>query len=181
MKNKQSSGEHMLATRDWGRSAALLAAVHLICAANEVSLREQKLAMSSPPAPAVEIDLESKQPFGFAFTEGHLATFNVPRGHRFVIEHVDVSCWGNGIPLSVHLVSRSPRMYRSVTLECALDRPSADTSCDATSSAAGLAIECSSNTFLFSNDEVQNSSTVPRDTYLQVWGYLEPTHWPDGF
>jgi hypothetical protein len=37
------------------------------------------------------------------------------------------------------------------------------------------------NFFLFSNGEVRGSSTVPPDTCLQVWGYLEPTYDAESF
>jgi hypothetical protein len=35
------------------------------------------------------------------------------------------------------------------------------------------------NTVLFSKGELRNSSTVPPDTYVQIWGYLEPNSFSD--
>jgi len=161
--------------------AALAALTQLTCAANGLRLREERLAVSSSCIPALELEFTGRQPFGFAFTEGHQATFNVPSGHRFVIEHLNISCWAENPHLLVQLITKSPHMFRSLTLCNSEEKLSGAYSHSGLPAAPIQTQGLTTNTFLFSNGDLQNSSTVPADTYVQVWGYLEPTSFPDVF
>jgi hypothetical protein len=158
--------------------AALTALTQLTCAINGLRLHEERLSVTSPPRQTVELEFTGRQPFGFAFTQGHRATFNVPSGHRFVIEQLNLSCWAECSHLRVQLETKSPRAFRTLTLGCAQGSSEPGLSCELLADAPMVVQGSSCSTFLFSNGEVENSATVPPQTYLQVWGYLEPTEPP---
>jgi hypothetical protein len=162
--------------------AALAALTQLTCVVNELKLREDCLTVASPPKQTPELDFAGRQPFGFAFTEGHQATFNVPSGYRLVIEHINIACWAENHPhLFVQLVTKSPHMFRNLTL-CTSAAELARADSYPALPAAEIQIQgLTTNTFLFSDGELKNSSTVPPDTYVQVWGYLERSSFPDSF
>jgi hypothetical protein len=156
--------------------ASLAAAVRVMCIANELRLSEQSFTVTRQPQPPVAIDFTERAPFGFAFTEGRDATFHVPTGYRYVIENVYVSCWAKHDRVDLHLVTRSRRMFRQVTLRCWPEPAMLDARNQNELAAPILVNESTSNAFLFSDAEVHNSSTVPPETYVQIWGYLEPVH-----
>jgi hypothetical protein len=143
--------------------------------------RGHHLTARQPLVPFL-FDFLGCEPFGFAFTEGQEAKFRVPSGHRFVIEHADICCWAKDDHLDVEFVTTSSRTYCNLTSDRSVLQAS---SCEG--GAAALASEpiwvqgSSVTTFLFSNHEIQKSSIVPPDTYVQVWGYLEPTNVTAGF
>jgi hypothetical protein len=146
------------------RIAALAAAMRVIYTDNELRLRQRSLSVSCPPRPESEIQFTGRVPFGFVFTEGQEATFRVPSGHRFVIENVIVSCDDEHGKAEVHMVTRSRRMFQHLSLE------------SSTNATAPILVHGSTdNTLMFSNRLAGSSSTVPPDTYVQLWGFLEPT------
>lgn len=153
--------------------AALAALTQLTCAANRLRLHNEW-----PPfcAPTLKLELIGRQPFGFAFTPGHQAIFNVPSGHRLVIEDLNITCWAENPHLIVQLITKSPHMFRNLAL---CNSPEELNGGDAFSpiQIPGL----TTNAFLFSNGTLHNSSTVPPDTYVRVCGYLEPTSCSDSF
>src|SRR5271169_6088208 len=156
----------------------LAARVQLLCAVNRLQLRNRSLTVQGPWGEPVEVEFIDRQPYGFVFTEGQEASFRVPSGHRFVIEQVNVSPWGNSGALFMRLVTTSPRMFRSIEVACVPEQSAGD----AVSSAAVTPLVVnglSANSFLFSDGKVHNSPTVPSDTYLQIWGYLEPSSFPN--
>lgn len=154
--------------------ATLRALTQWTCALNRLALREGRLTVTSPSRQRRALDFAGRVPFGFAFTEGHQTTFNVPSGHRFVIEHLNISCSAANPHLLVQLVTKSPYMFRNLTL---CNSPGELNRGEVSSP---IQIQgFTTNMFLFSNGELRNSSRVPPDTYLQVWGYLEPTSFPD--
>jgi len=156
----------------------LAARVQLLCAVNRLQLRNRSLTVQGPWGEPVEVEFIDRQPYGFVFTEGQEASFRVPSGHRFVIEQVNVSSWGNSGALFMRLVTTSPRMFRSIEVACVPEQSAGD----AVSSAAVTPLVVnglSANSFLFSDGKVHNSPTVPSDTYLQIWGYLEPSSFPN--
>ena len=159
-------------TRRW--YAALAGLTQLTCAANRLLLHNKRVAVTSSCTPTLKLEFTGRQPFGVAFTQGHHAIFKVPSGHRFVIEHLNISCWAENPHLLVQLITKSSHMFRNLTL-CnspeELNRGEASSAMQIHGS--------TTNTFLFSNGTLHNSSTVPADTYVQVWGYLEPTSFPD--
>jgi hypothetical protein len=162
---------------DIRRITALTVAVRIIFIAHQLKLREQSLTVTRNPKRPVTVDFVERTPFGFAFTAGNEAAFRVPSGHRFVIENMHVSCWAKDDLVDVQLVTRSPRMFRQVTSWP--ENSPIDDSLQATG--APLVVSGSTtNTFLFGNGEWHSSSTVPSDTYLQIWGYLEPFEDPVG-
>lgn len=176
MKAFKGNREKERTTEDIRRIAALAAAVRVICIANHLRLPEHSLIVTRHPKPPVEIAFTGREPFGFAFTAGHEAAFQVPSGHRFVIEHLDLSCWAKNGHIEVQLVTRSPHMFRQVTLTRWPEQRPLGQNGQAGTTAPILVNESTANTLLFSNGELHSSSTVPPETYLQLWGYLEPAY-----
>jgi hypothetical protein len=175
MKTHHVNRETPVVTEDVRRIAALTAAIRVLCIINRVQLQRQRfITVIRPPHRNVQIDFTGRVPLGFAFPEGHEATFHVPSGHRFVIEQMDISCTSGSV--DVQLVTRSRRMFRSLTVTDWLNHaPSTEE--PGSPSAAPIQVHGSSaSTFMFGNGALHNSSTVPPDTYVQVWGYLEPAY-----
>jgi hypothetical protein len=176
MKAEQVIRETPTATEDVRRIAALTAALRVICIANQMQTQHHYMTIVRTPRSDEEIDFTGPVPFGFAFTEGHEASFCVPFGHRFVIEQINVSCWPPIEDADVQMVTKSPHMFRVLTVT---DRPE-HTSCDErTKGPSAVPIQVcgsSASTFLFSSGKLQRSSRVPPGNYVQVWGYLEPTN-----
>lgn len=175
MKNHEGNRERTTLADEVRRIASLAAAVRVICIAHQLSLRDQSLTVARHPQAPVQIDFTGREPFGFAFTEGSEATFHVPSRHRFVIEHIHVSS-PNREHADVQLVTKSPHMYRQLTLTSGPDQASLGKGAQTGTSTPILVHESTANTFLFGDGEAYSSSTVPLGTYVQVWGYLEPTH-----
>jgi hypothetical protein len=173
MNTQHGNRETPVATEDVRRIVALTAAIRVLCITNQVQLQRQRfITVNRPPQRDVRIDVTGPVPFGFAFTEGHEATFHVPSGHRFVIEQMHIACSSPNQHSDVQLVTRSRHMFRSLTVT---DRPHHPESQTGTDDAPMQLLGSSTSTFLFSNGAVHNSSTVPPDTYVQLWGYMEPT------
>jgi hypothetical protein len=156
------------------RVAALAVAMRAICLDNQLRPREQSLYVTHAPQRATEIEFKGQVPFGFAFTEGHEATFRVPSGHRFVIEHITISCWARNGAMEVQMVTRSRHMFRHMTLVSGTREQPARTF-EFGAGASILVHGSTANTLLFNNGMDCSSSTVPPETYVQMWGYLEPT------
>jgi hypothetical protein len=146
------------------RIAAMAAAMRVMCIDNQIRLRQQCLSVTCPPRPAAEIEFMGRVPFGFAFTEGKEATFRIPSGHRFVIEHLFVQVCDDQAHFEVHMVTRSRRMFQHLSLAT-----------DADVTTPIVVHGSTENTLLFRNGIEPRSSTVPPDAYLQMWGYLEST------
>ena len=128
-----------------------------------------------PPFVPFLFDFLGPEPFGFAFTEGQDAKFRVPSRHRFVIEHVNVCCWAKDDHLDVEFVTTWSRTCRNLTSDQSVLQASPCKDPRA-QKAEPIWVQGSSLTILlFSNHEVQGSPIVPPDTYVQIWGYLEPT------
>jgi len=164
MNTSEAITEEARVAEDVARFAAMAAAIRVICIDNQVRLQQECLSVSRPPRSAAEIDFVGRVPFGLAFTEGNEATFRVPSGHRFVIEHVFVQDCDDQTHLEVNMVTRSRRMFQHLSLA---------TSAEVTSP---IVVHGSTeNTLLFRNGVEPSSSTVPLDAYVQMWGYLEPT------
>jgi hypothetical protein len=159
-------------------SAQLAALVQLLRAAKRSQLRDQRLTATGQSRRPAAIEFVGRQPYGFVFTEDQEASFRVPSGHRFVIQQVNISAWGDNGALSLRLVTTSPRMCRRIPVASFPAQSAAD---DASGAAVTPLVVngLSANTFLFSDRKLHNSPTVPSDTYLQIWGYLEPTSFPN--
>ena len=115
-----------------------------------------------------------RQPFGLVFQEGQRAVFNLPAGRRFVIEYLKISRWGASPQLLVQLTTKSQSMFRNMTLCSAFDDVSVSGCCTITPASPLLLWESTANTLLFSHGDLRHSATVPPDTCVQMWGYLEP-------
>jgi hypothetical protein len=174
MNAQRATRETSTATDDMSTIAALTSALRVICIANQLRLHRESLTVTRPPHRDVEVDFAGRVPFGFAFTEGHEATFHVPAGHRYVIEQMSVSCWATNQPTDLQLLTRSPHMFRQMTVACGMVAPSGHEMPDAGAAAPIQVNGSTSNTLLFSNGKSHSSSTVPPQTYVQLWGYLEP-------
>ncbi len=161
---------------DIQRIAVLAAALRVICVANQLQLREQKVMVTRHPRATVPIDFSEREPFGFVFTEGHEAAFHVPSGHRFVIEHLHVSFGSQPNDWDLQLVTKSRHMFRQVTLTCAPEAGLPGEQVQKGTATPIIANESTLNTFLFSSGAAHSSSVVPPESYLQIWGYLEPNY-----
>lgn len=164
------------AADDMCHATSLMSAMGITRADGCSEPRGPSLAPSRPQLHPFLFDFIGREPFGFAFTAGREAKFHVPSGHRFVVEHVNVSCWAKDDRLEVQLVTQS-------SSRCCTLTPAHSPLQPLTNDAAGvhaadpIRVQGSSvSTFLFSNEEVHQSSVVPPETYVQVWGYLEPTN-----
>lgn len=173
-----SKGRVVTADAEDNRRLSLLAAaLRVISIANHLRLRETTLTVTRAQQPPIDIEFTGRVPFAFAFTEGHEATFRVPTGHRFLIEHVTVS-GPAAHALDVQMVTRSRHMFRQMTLPCGRQSQS-DGSIPETGVDSPMAVHgATANTLLFGNGIEHSSSTVPPDTYVQMWGCLEPTDAP---
>jgi len=164
MNTSKAISENARPAEELLRIAAIAAAMRVICIDNQIRLRQQAISVSRPPRPEAEIEFTGRVPFGFAFTEGHEATFRVPSGYRFVIEQRIVAGNDEREEAEVHMVTRSPRMLQHISLATGSN-----------AAAPTLVHGSTENTLLFSNGVEGSSSRVPPDTYVQLWGYLEPT------
>ena len=173
MNTSNESGERAIAAENVLRIAALAVAVRTSYTDQQPGLHRQGSSFGAPPT--AELDFAGPVPFGFAFTTGHRTPFYVPSKHRFVVEHVSVSCWADGLEVrEVQLETRSRNMFRHMTLWDASE-PSANSS-SKTERCVNLTLEGSTaNTLLFSDGAGNRWLQVPPDTYVQLWGYLEPT------
>jgi hypothetical protein len=117
-------------------------------------------------------DAPGRQPFGLIFQEGQRAAFNLPPGRRFIVEYVKISCWGPTPHLLVQLTTQSKSMFRNMMLCSAYEELSGV--CTVTPASPLHLWEATANTLLFSYGDVRHSATVPDDTCVQMWGYLEP-------
>ncbi|MFZ0704437.1 MAG: hypothetical protein WAM71_02455 [Candidatus Korobacteraceae bacterium] len=133
---------------------------------------EAKLAVLHP-ADTSNPDLPTHQPFGLVFQEGQRAAFNLPSGRRFIVEYVKITCWGPVPHLLVQLTTQSQSMFRNMMLCSAYEDLSGV--CTVTPASPLHLWESTANTLLFSYGDVRHSATVPADTCVQMWGYLEPT------
>lgn len=164
MNSSKEVSENARVAEDVLRIAAMAAAMRVVCIDHQIRLRQLCLSVTCPPRPAAEVEFTGRVPFGFAFTEGKEANFRVPSGHRFVIEHLFVSGHDKQENVEVHLVTRSRRMFQHLSLATGAEMTTP------------IVVHGSTdNTLLFRNRFEPSSSTVPLDTYVQMWGYLEPT------
>lgn len=173
--------ETPIATEDVRSVAALTAAIRVICITNQMRMQRQAITVARPPLHNVQIDLTGRVQVGFAFTEGHKAVFHVPSGHRLVIEHVKLSCWSKHEHVEIHLVTESRHMFRLMWLTSWPEQASLGDNAETGTAVPILVRGSTANTLLFSNGSARGSSTVPPDTYVQVWGYLEATHDGESF
>lgn len=155
--------------------AELPVCIRMMSAANGAPPRKQGSTAQGAWGEPVEIEFIDRQPYLFVFTGGQEASFRVPSGHRFVIERVNVASWGDDGALSMRLVSLSPLVYRSIEITC-LSEPSADDVASDVTATPIVLNGSSANSFQFSDRKVHGSPAVPADTYLQIWGYLEPSY-----
>jgi hypothetical protein len=174
MRNQSAKSAVTLDPEDIRRLTLLAAALRVVSIVNDLRLQRQTLSVTRAQQPPCEIEFTGRVPFAFAFTEGHEATFRVPSGHRFVIEHVTVS-GPTSNTVDVQMVTRSRHMFRQVSLPCGHGGQSVGPLPDMGADHPILLQGSTNNTLLFSNGTEHSSSTVPPETYVQMWGCLEPT------
>jgi hypothetical protein len=158
------------------RATSLMSAMGIMLADHSSVPRDPSPFASRPMLEPFLFDWVGREPFGFAFTAGRAARFHVPPGHRFVVEHVDISCWAQDDQLEVELVTKSSSRCCKLTQAHSPSQPLPDGNARAGAAAPVWVQGSSVSTFLFSNAEVHDSPIVPPETYVQVWGYLEPTN-----
>jgi hypothetical protein len=174
MEAMESNRKQSTAADDMRRSTSLLSAMGIMRADERSVPLDPDLTTTRPLLQPFLFDFIGHEPFGFSFTAGRGARFHVPSGHRFVVEHVNIACWAKDDRLTVQLVTKSSSRCCTLTQAHSPLQP-------LTNDAAGVHVVgpiwvqgSSVSTFLFSNGEVHESSVVPPETYVQVWGYLEP-------
>jgi len=177
MRTRELGRERTLDPEDARRFAMLATALRIIGIVNDLRLQEQRLTVTCAKRQPLEVDFIGQVPFAFAFSEGHEATFRVPNRHRFVIEHVTVSSPAASAS-DVQMVTRSKQMFRQMTLTCSHAAIPSALSSEAARTHTVLVPGSTSNTLLFSNGIQHSSFIVPANTYVQLWGYLEPTEDP---
>ena len=177
MKTQSARSEVTLDPEDVRRLALLATALRVISIVNHLRLHEQSLTVTRAEQPPLEIEFIGRVPFAFAFTEGNEASFRVPTGHQFLIEHVTVSGPATHV-LDVQMVTRSRHMFRQMTLPCGRLPQSDEQLPEMGADSAILVQGSTANTLMFSNGIERSSSIVPPDTYVQLWGCLEPTEDP---
>jgi hypothetical protein len=169
MKANDRNRENVTTIEDIRRIVSLAPALRVMCVAHQLRVREQNLTVTRPPQQPGQIDFTGREPFGFVFTEDNDATFHVPSGHRFVIEQLSVSSPANQ-HFEVQLVTKSRHVFRILTVSDWPEHSSCGETARTTSVAPIQVCGSSASTFLFSGGELHRSSTVPPDSYVQVWG-----------
>lgn len=137
--------------------------------------KKRPLAVVCSSEESVNADSPGRQPFGLVFRDGQRAAFDVPPGRRFVVEYLNITCWGMDPRLLVQLTTRSREMFRNLTLCSLYDELSSGNDCRISPASPLSLWESTANTFLFSFGDLRPSAMVPADTCVQMWGYLEPT------
>jgi hypothetical protein len=167
--------EITLGTEDVHRLASLAAALRAIGIVNQVQLRQQELTITRSGQQPFEIDFSGRVPFGFVFTAGHDATFHVPCGYRYWMEHISLAIPTEHDSLDVQMVTRSRHLFQQVSLRRGSD-PGSDGDTPEMGAAPPILVHASTaNTLLFSNGMEYGTSIVPAGSYVQMWGCLEPT------
>ena len=155
--------------------SSLAATLRAIGIANQVPLSEQELTVNRSGQHPFEINFSDRVPFGFIFTAGHDATFPVPCGYRFWIEHISLSLPPKHDSLDVQMITHSRHLFQQVTLRCGNDSGSDSNSLEFADFLPIPVHAATANTLLFSNGMEYGTSIVPAGSYVQLWGYLEPT------
>jgi hypothetical protein len=180
MTTQSANHEITMETEDVRHLASMAAALRAVAIANQLPLTEQGLTVTRSGQPSVSLDFAGKVPFGFIFTTGFEAAFEVPCGYRFWIEHISLSLPSEHDALDVQLATLSPHMIQQVKLRYGCD-PNADGDAPKPKTGASAPImvpSSTTSTLLFSNGMEYGSSIVPPGSYVQLWGYLEPTEAP---
>ena len=179
VKAQRAKRETSTVTEDMRNIAVLTLALRVICIANQLKLHRESMTVTRPPHGDVELDFAGRVPFGFAFTEGHEATFHVPSGHRYVIEQLNVSCWTKNQQINLQLLTRSQHIFRQMTMSCGTEERSRDEQPCAYATVPIMVTGSTTNTLLFGDGKTYSSPTVPPHSYVQLWGYLEPVYHTD--
>ena len=178
MKTQSTTREITMETEDSCHLESLAAALRAIGIVNQVPLHDQGLTITRSGQQPFEIDFSGRVPFGFVFTAGHDATFHVPCGYRFWVEHISVSIPAKHDTMDVQMVTRSRRLFQQVSLRCGGD-PGSDSGWPEMGAALPILVQGpTANTLLFSNGMEYGTSIVPSSAYVQMWGCLEPTDDP---
>ena len=180
MKAQEGHIESTTAIAGMCRATSLTEAMGIVSPNHCSKPQDQSFTVRQPLVPFL-FDFLGPEPFGFAFTEGQEAKFRVPSGHRFVIEHVNVCCWAKDDNLDMKFVTTSSRSCCNLTWEQSVLQASPSKDVRAQTAEPIWVQGSSLTTLLFSNHESQGSPIVPPGTYVQVWGYLEPTEVIAGF
>ncbi len=167
-----------LGTEDVDCVASLAAALRAVGIVNQVQLYEQGLTINRSGQQPFDIEFSARVPFGFVFTAGHDASFQVPCGYRFWIEHVSVSLPAEHDSLDVLLVTRSRHLFQQVSLRCGTDS-SSDSGWPEMCAAPSILVNGpAANTLLFSNGMEYGTPIVPAGAYVEMLGFLQPTDDP---
>jgi len=182
MTTQNANHQITMETDDVRNLASMTTALRAVAIAHQLPLLEQGLTVTHSGQPVLNLDFAAKVPFGFIFTAGYEASFEVPCGYRFWIEHISLSLPAEHDALDVQLATLSEHMIQQVKLRYGCD-PNADGDTPKPMPKTGAAVPImvpasTANTLLYSNGMEYGSSIVPSGSYVQLWGYLEPTEDP---
>src|SRR5664279_4193841 len=153
MTTESANGEITMETEDVRQLASMAAAMRAVAIANQLPLIEQSFTVTRSGQPALNLDFAATVPFGFVFTAGYEASFEVPCGYRFWIEHISLSLPSEHDALDVQLATLSPHMIQQVKLRYGSE-PDADGNAPKPKTGAAVPImvpSSTASTLLFSN------------------------------
>ena len=180
MTKQSSNHEITMETEDVRHLASMAAALRAVAIANQLPLIEQGITVTRSGQPPLNLDFSGKVPFGFIFTAGYEASFEVPCGYRFWIEHISLSLPSEHDALDVQLATLSEHTIQQVRLRYGCDsNATGDTPQPKMGAAVPIMVPASTaSSLLFSNGMEYGTTVVPSGSYVQLWGYLEPTEAP---
>jgi hypothetical protein len=170
--------EITMETEDVRQLASIAAALRAVAIANQLPLLEQGFTVTHSGQPPLNLDFSGSVPFGFVFTAGYEASFEVPCGYRFWIEHISLSLPAEHDNLDIQLATLSQHMIQQVKLRYGID-PDAAGDTPKMGAAVPIIVPASTaSSLLFSNGMEYGTTVVPSGSHVQLWGYLEPTEAP---
>ena len=121
-------------------------------------------------------------PVEYHFGAGQIASIAaVPYGSRLVIEHVNIQTWSSG-PWFVELAGTGPGVYSNTAfLLSPVAFPGGRSFGVVSSTGKIFALTGTAFQFNFSNSTTNNTTTVPANTWVEVWGYIENANSNSGF
>jgi hypothetical protein len=121
-------------------------------------------------------------PIEFHFGPGQLASLGAVTAGRLVIEHINIQTWSSG-PWFVELVGTGPGgVYTNTAfLLSPIAFPGGRSFGVVSSTGKMFAATGTLFQFNFSNSSTNNTTTVPANTWVEVWGYVENANSVSGY
>lgn len=122
-------------------------------------------------------------PVEYHFGPGQIASIAaVPYGSRLVIHHVNIQTWSSG-PWFIELVGTGPGgVYTNTAfLLSPIAFPGGRSFGVVSSTGKIFALTGTAFQFNFSNSTTNNTTTVPANTWVEVWGFIENANSVSGY